>query len=162
MKFEVRQAISAPPAFVAGWWTDFGEGDAQLGGQMEGRRVERIDATHIHVDTDLRLGKRRVRTDGIVTLEGPLAWRIDSDLFVEGTLFGKECVEYRVAGESTGSTVTAHFTFTGKDWVHRFLLAVSRSSARKGRQEAFRGFAEAIHQEFSRTKTPGAPSAPSG
>jgi hypothetical protein len=161
-RFVVRQPVAAPPDFVAAWWTDFREDDARLGGQMEGRKVRKIDATHVQVDSNLRVGKRAIRVDGIVTLEGPRVWSIQGDLYVEGKLFGKEFVRYHVDPAERGSSVTGEFTFTGKDLLHRLILLLANRSARKGREDAFRGFAAAIAKDLSDRSDPGSREATGG
>lgn len=119
---------------------------------MERRSVERLDATHLRLDTHLLVGRRRVRVNGVVTVESSRAWHIESDLSVNDRLFGKETVRYRVEPGTDGSAVVAEFTFTGKDAWHHLLFALANRSARLGREKAFGEFATAIVKDYQESK----------
>lgn len=146
-RFVIHQEVRASPEHVVAWWTDYRDDDPTLDAQMTGRTVRRKDDHHIQVFSELLFGGRRVKIEGLVTLEGPTSWRFEGDLYVGGTLFGKEVTRFTVEPVPGGTRVTGDYSFLGKDRLHRFLFALSKRSARRGREEAFRDFARAIEQD---------------
>lgn len=149
VRFEVRQEVRAPPDFVIGWWTDYRDDDAKLGGQMEARRVRRLDASHIQVDTDLVVGGRKVRLEGVVTLEGPRSFSMESSLAVSGKPFGHESIRFSTEPQGEGSLVVAHFHFRGRTLVHGLLLFLTAGSTRRGREQAYWQFAKEIEADYA-------------
>lgn len=156
-RFEVRQAIEAPADFVAAWWTDYGPQDSRLGTGIDKREAKRLDPRRIQLHTDMTLNGRKVRMEGIVTLEGPHDWHIENDLHVNGSAFGWETVNFHVEPSGEGSVLRARFKFKGRTPFHGFLLFLAGPSTRREREEAYRTFAKEIRDDFVRTRTDRAP-----
>lgn len=155
--FRVTLDTKAPPGFVARWWLDYGAADSALEPSMVKREATEAPDGSWKLVTELRHGRRIVRTDGTVRRVDPLAWSFEGELLVDGRPFGWEQVDYRVAPRAGGSRLTAEFRFRGRDTWHALLLALARGGARRGREQAFADFRRALEAEFAAAPSGGRP-----
>jgi hypothetical protein len=102
------------------------------------RRIERIDATHLHMTNPFPNSKLREVSD--VTLQPPDRWGQVGQLLRGDRKIADFTVAYQVTSQPVGSRVTAVLDLTPKGWLSRLLIAARWGAL----QREFEGFYDQI------------------
>jgi hypothetical protein len=147
-RFTVTTLYRRPPGVVARWWLDYREDDGRFEDDLRSRKVERVDATHIHLTDDRVRGRRKVHMDGTVEITGPTDWSHGCEVEVNGRPFARETISFHLEAVGTDQCkLVAAFEWTPRSLLARVALPWIRGSLRKEREEAYVGYSTSIDAE---------------
>src|SRR5215472_17202301 len=100
--------------FVRNWWLDYGEGDANLTGDILARTALWVDKLHADLRTTLRFAGRTIQNIGIVRVDGPDQWSYEWMILLHDEPFASIRTEFALTDLGTARRLSAKFAFKGR------------------------------------------------
>ena len=154
MEFTIRRRVRAPPEFVATWWLSRGPGRDDPAPTLR-RTSERLPTGQTRIVTDGTLGSRRVRHDGVLTVEGAAHWSYRTEVWSNDQLIVREQVTSEVRAEGDGAWLTSRFEVVPVGRFHRFVFWTGSGGLRRQREAAYDRYIAELERDFGADRPAG-------
>ena len=134
--------------FVRNWWLDYGEGDANLTGDILARTALWVDKTHADLRTTSRFAGRTIENVGVVRVEGPDRWQYEGTISLHDEPFASIRTEFGLADLGAARRLTARFSFRGRTIGAKLLLPFLGRLVRHTLVREYDEFRAAIEAEW--------------
>ncbi len=136
--------------FVRNWWLDYGEGDANLTGDILARTALWVDKTTAELRTTTRFAGRTVRSDGTVHVLARNRWRFEGVIHLHEEPFATVRTDFQLDDLHDRRRLTARFEFRGVGFGPKVILPFVRPLIRQGLVREYDEFRRAIESEWNR------------